>query len=49
MADWLLVPIEDPDGCSGCFGCLVILAIASLFFGGSAAAGVSILNKRKRK
>ena len=49
MADWLLVPVDDPDGCSGCLGCLVILALVSLFFGGSTAAGVGMFRKRKRK
>lgn len=50
MADWLLVPIDDGDGCfESCVGCLVLAFAIELFFGGCAAAGISKLRKKKRK
>lgn len=48
--DWLLVPLEEPDGCfEGCIGCMLILAAISLFGGGCAAAGISKYRKKKHK
>lgn len=50
MADFLLVPLEDPEGCfEGCIGCILILAAISLLGGGCAVAGVNTFRKKKHK
>ena len=50
MADWVLVPLDDGDGCfEGCLGCAVILAAISFLTGGCAAAGVSKFRKKKQE
>ena len=50
MADWLLVPIDDGDGCfESCLGCALILVAIEMFGGGCAVAGISRLRKKKRK
>ena len=50
MADFLLVPLEDPEGCfEGCLGCMIVLVAISLFSGGCAVAGVRTFRKKHKK